>query len=369
MNFQKITEIIEKIIKIYIFSQLTSVSKPIEVDGEVSIFGTFRTDESFIPGSSVCGFKLSEIERSLSSKYTNGDQANPLATCKNIESQEELQYISNYIPEVCIKPLPIDSEPLLTRTTFKTADSRDLMNSIEVMKGNKNFAIIVIGTTNSKILRASLQLQKNPDELVHRKRLEFLTEEFIHPKEHCKSADGIYALAIDEAKKTIIASGTSCLMTTNSGNMCRKFTCGIACSSSGDPNCRYKNGECIADNRDEMAQTHQIFQPCPKPSPKPTTTQPTTRQRSPYRPIIPEIVPEEPGIHETLGLTQEEDDVVIQKSAMNMIIIGCVALIVGLLVGAAIGVFCFKWSCRGYIQKDPNQGYIDGSKVQITSPR
>ena len=356
---------------------------------------TFTTREASIPGSAICAFKLSDIKKSLLASYVdatgpapwNSVLENP-ASCMTEarKNQYALKYIASNTPESQERPRAIDNEPLMTRTVFQSADDRDLMKRVEVQSydWNKDYGLVVIGTTNSKIIRASLKLKGDKGSIVHRKRLQFLTEQSVHSDKYCTLGDGVLALAIDDLHQTVYASGTSCLTRIDATASCSAYGCRTACGSSADPSCYWNVNRDTCDVRTEYtvveqtsAQTHEFFKACPTAAPTTTSTQSrTTRTQTTRRQVY--VEPEKelkenpvaiaPDMSMSVATEPAESE---EKSWMFTALILCVSLIVGLFLGVVVTVFCYKWRRNANGRKDSSNTaveYDDGSKVHVTAP-
>ena len=160
----------------FFFSRrLTSVSSIFSMNGEESILATF-VETNGIPGSAVCGFKLSDIEETLKSDFLTPTGIAPWhhtehpAGCPGPEITKNRAYVRYMLDNEPIveKSVPIISqEPLMTRTVFASFSERDLFTEIKVQnpekiesKAKMEKTLVLIGTSRSKLLRATLNLKE-----------------------------------------------------------------------------------------------------------------------------------------------------------------------------------------------------------------
>ena len=145
------------------------------MNGEESILATF-VETNGIPGSAVCGFKLSDIEETLKSDFLTPTGIAPWhhtehpAGCPGPEITKNRAYVRYMLDNEPIveKSVPIISqEPLLTRTVFASFSERDLFTEIKVQnpekiesKAKMEKTLVLIGTSRSKLLRATLNLKE-----------------------------------------------------------------------------------------------------------------------------------------------------------------------------------------------------------------
>ena len=378
-----------------------------KIDGDdessLSVLATFTTRESSIPGSAVCAFRLSDIQKSLLSPLKDATGPAPWSNNQehpaNCQSGSEartnrgfLEYISENSPEVQEKPPAINGEPLLTRTVFKTAADRDLLQKIEVtpLDGAKDLALVAIGTSNSKIIRASLKLTADKDSIVHRKRLTFLTEQAVHPENYCgeQANSGVLDIQIQKVHQSIIISGQSCTTQIYQGSTCQAYSCQSACASSADPMCFWnkdsKNCQALDRNSRKKAEknsdkvSHEYFNPCAAETTPPVPIRTSTHPTESTIPIVIQPSYEKPikfdSVEETPNMSMSRDP---QQNSENdnknhwvtTVITLAIALVVGLALGAIATISCYKYRTRNRDSKGPASPLdYDSSKIEVSEP-
>ena len=172
------------------FSQLTSVSAVFEVNGEASILATFVTTGG-VPGSAVCGFKLQEIENKLYQEFASPTGPAPWsqtphehpAQCIVPPAKSSIHYMAENEPLVPGSVPVLTGESLLIRTVFPAIQDRDLLTSIQVQTVDPKLgfekALVVLGTSRSKLLRATINLAPNT-QMGNAKILELLSEQDVY---------------------------------------------------------------------------------------------------------------------------------------------------------------------------------------------
>ena len=262
------------------------------------------------------------------------------------------------------------------------------------MDGNQDLALVAIGTSNSKILRASLKLTKDKStSIVHRKRLTFLTEQMVHPDIYCGSdsagTSGVYDIAIQKTAQSVIVSGQSCLIAIDQVATCAVFSCQSACASSGMPMC-YWNGDSRAcqarisrhsrKHADKNQVSHEYFNPCASESGALfTTVRPSTTSTEPTTPLVVKPSYEKPikfdTVEETpdMSMSRDPEGETAEETGnhwVTTVTTLAVALVVGLALGAIATISCYKYRTRNRTGKggsDPIRDY-DSSQIEVSEP-
>jgi len=355
------------------FSIMTAVSDTIEINGADSVLVSFTSSHG-IPGSNVCAFAVDEIKDALFGTGVDFDGAQELNPWKNTPqenpanclvpatgSYQYLQYIERSSSLSDHSPKALDGGHLLIRTTFSRPEDRDLITQVEIQKLNSNneTAIVVMSTTNGKLLRGILKL-RNVDRnklTAEIRRFEFLSESDVFLPEECQNGIReiedleLFGSAGGSSSTTdIFVSMPGCAVKLSTESICASFDCKIACDSSGDPGCSWDDQKSLCTYSSELmprSSTYQLYSTCPK-----------KNGETPFRTVSSSPIYKSPKIDsdESFAPVQSPSDSSMSNSAVDAAngpletaspdegsvnsttILLIVMLVVGILIG---GVFQF----------------------------
>lgn len=351
------------------FSELTGVSAPFPVNddkGEHDVIAATFVRRGGIPGSAVCAFRFTDIDRTLQGDFVKQARSTgrppwapkehpAMCDATHLASGEGLRETMSFLkantPLVMGSIVPLDGVPLLTRTLI-----RDFVNAIKVQPPRHHNGtlpdktLMFIATDEAKVLRASISLYPKGEMTVNG-RVELISEQDISIASKCTSKV-ISEIALD-GNDNVYAVMPGCLVKMPLA-ICSLLNCRKECESAGDPNCYFDDDLCHVPRPEQAAflgakSTIHVskFNQCPTTPVKPvdTTTTTTTTIKS-TKPTEPTPLPadQQPKLSESI----KSEDVPQQASifAGNKILwIVVAALLIGIGIGA-FSLYFFKKCCK-----------------------
>ncbi|CAN9503041.1 unnamed protein product [Ophioblennius macclurei] len=250
----------------FYFDVLQSITDIIDLDGIPSVVGVFTTQKNSIPGSAVCTFSMTDIEKVFSGRFKEqktrdsvwtpfperklpkprpGSCAGrgPAASFKSSTEfpDETLHFIQSH--PLMDQTVPSDgAEPWFTRTGVRY---RLTALAVDNEAGpNKNYTVVFIGSDSGLVLKV---LAKNNSVSL---RDSLLLEEIdIFNKLNCSSVreddNRVLSLHVDKETHSLYVAFSNCVIRAPLSRCERHSSCRKSCIASRDPYCGWKpHGAC-----------------------------------------------------------------------------------------------------------------------------
>ena len=349
------------------FSELTGVSAPFPVNddkGEHDVIAATFVRRGGIPGSAVCAFRFTDIDRTLQGDFVKQARSTgrppwapkehpAMCDAAHLASgdglRETMSFLKANTPLVMGSIVPLDGVPLLTRTLI-----RDFVNAIKVQPPRHHNGtlpdktLMFIATDKAKVLRASISLYPKGEMTVNG-RVELISEQDISIESKCESKT-ISEIALD-GNENVYAVMPGCLVKMPL-TICSLLNCQKECESAGDPNCYFDAGSCHVPRPEQAAfldakSTIHVskFNNCPTTPVKPidTTTTTTTTVKSTKITTTSLPVDQQSKMGESVRPEDVQQASFFGDNKILWIVVG--ALLTGFFIGA-FSFYFFKKCCQ-----------------------